>query len=384
MKKNYFLLAATTMMFAACAQSDLVNEIAVEEIPQAIEFETFANKATRATENSEESYIENDLNNHHINFIVWGYKNISNNKVFNGVTVSYNNGWDYATESVDKVYWDKTATRYDFYAAAPAMAGFWTLNKNATENNNEDDYITTAQFVVTSHNAASYQATTAATTSFKNKGVTDLMIAAENYLEKEVGDVPANPVDLNFIHIFSRLNVTVKASIDNVTVKNITVGNIKSTGSFNESLSSGDDLVAGVYSRWTLETGQSEGVTVTPTVDYTNTTAQQLTKNTSLIAIEALVIPQSAGVETVQLNSTDFSTYKQPYLYISYDINGENYTQAFNLADVFKGTATTATAVAFNEGWQNTLNIIINPGTIEFEANVAAWDDNTTNTETIQ
>ena len=40
--------------------------------------------------------------------------------------------------------------------------------------------------MVTSHNAASYQATTAATTSFKNKGVTDLMIAAENYLEKEV------------------------------------------------------------------------------------------------------------------------------------------------------------------------------------------------------
>ena len=38
MKKNYFLLAATTMMFAACAQSDLVNEIAVEETPQAIGF----------------------------------------------------------------------------------------------------------------------------------------------------------------------------------------------------------------------------------------------------------------------------------------------------------------------------------------------------------
>ena len=383
MKKNYLFLAAAATMFTACVQSDLVSEIP-QETPQAIEFETFANKATRATENSDESYIENDLNNHHTNFIVWGYKNITNNKVFNGVTVSYNNGWDYATESVDKVYWDKTATRYDFYAAAPATTSFWTLNNNNTENNNTDDYITTAQFVVASHNAASYQATTDATTSFENKGVTDLMIAAENYLEKKVGDVPANPVDLNFIHILSRLNVTVKASIDNVTVKNITVGNIKSTGSFNESVSSGDDLVAGDYSRWTLVTEQSEGVTVTPIQQITAVSAAINGGKLYKPYIEALVIPQSAGVETVLLNSTDFSTYKQPYLYISYDINDENYTQAFNLADVFKGTATTATAVAFNEGWQNTLNIIINPGTIEFEANVAAWDDNKTNTETIQ
>ena len=52
MKKNYFLLAATTMMLAACAQTDVVNEIAVEETPQAIGFETFANKQTRADDAS--------------------------------------------------------------------------------------------------------------------------------------------------------------------------------------------------------------------------------------------------------------------------------------------------------------------------------------------
>lgn len=383
MKKNYLFLAAAATMFTACVQSDLVSEIP-QETPQAIEFETFANKATRATENSDESYIENDLNNHHTNFIVWGYKNISDKKVFNGVTVSYNNGWNYATESVDKVYWDKTATRYDFYAAAPATTSFWTLNNNNTEDNT-DDYITTAQFVVAPHNAASYQATTDATKSFEKKGVTDLMIAAENYLEKGVGDVPANPVDLNFIHILSRLNVTVKASINNVTVKNITVGNIKSTGSFDENdLATGVTLAEGTHTRWTLVTAETEGVTATPFVAYTTKTEKSLNKDESVIAIEALVIPQSAGTERVSLDATDFTSYNEPYLYISYDINGENYTQAFNLADVFKGTATTATAVAFNEGWQNTLNIIINPGTIEFEANVAAWDDNKTKTETIQ
>ena len=55
MKKNYFMLAATTMMLAACAQTDVVNEIAVEGTPQTIGFETFANKQTRATNEAENS-----------------------------------------------------------------------------------------------------------------------------------------------------------------------------------------------------------------------------------------------------------------------------------------------------------------------------------------
>ena len=48
MKMNYFMLAATAALFAACAETDLVNEIAVEETPQAIGFETFADKVTLA------------------------------------------------------------------------------------------------------------------------------------------------------------------------------------------------------------------------------------------------------------------------------------------------------------------------------------------------
>ena len=81
MKKNYFLLAATTMMFAACAQTDLVNEVVTEEAPQAIGFEGFAEKATRTTENNETSYT-GKLYDHHNDFSVWAYKNTSTELVF--------------------------------------------------------------------------------------------------------------------------------------------------------------------------------------------------------------------------------------------------------------------------------------------------------------
>ena len=41
MKKNYFMLALASMMMAACANNDLVDEGVVKETPQAIGFETF-------------------------------------------------------------------------------------------------------------------------------------------------------------------------------------------------------------------------------------------------------------------------------------------------------------------------------------------------------
>ena len=80
MKKNYVMLAFATLMMAACANNDLVDEgVLKEEVPQAIGFETFANKATRATENNDKAYVENDLSNHHGTFKVWASKKLADN-----------------------------------------------------------------------------------------------------------------------------------------------------------------------------------------------------------------------------------------------------------------------------------------------------------------
>lgn len=391
MKKNYFMLAAATMMFAACAETDLVNEIAVEETPQAISFETFANKATRA-ENSTASY-SGDLSSHHESFTVWGYKNVSNDKVFNDVKVSYDDEgsvWDYVTNAVSAVYWDKAASRYEFYAAAPTKANFWTLNSNTADQ--ADDYFTTTEFTMTSHNAAANYPESP-TQSFKEvNNAEDLMIAEKTTVNKTTNSTFSGDVSLNFIHILSRLNVTVKTSIANVTVTKIEVGNINSKGTFNENGTFSEDVAkltdaaikAGTTQRWKLVEAITDDATSTttpaPVISYINSTSKALTANAdAIIAIEALVMPQTAGTETIDINATTFTEKGEPYLYIEYKINSEEYKRAYNLADAFKGSATTATPVAFNEGWQNTLNLTIGGDKITFTGNVALWADGATN-----
>ena len=66
MKKSYFLMAAAAALFAACAETDFVNEATVQDAPKAIGFETFSNKATRHS-------TATTMNTYHENFGVYGY-----------------------------------------------------------------------------------------------------------------------------------------------------------------------------------------------------------------------------------------------------------------------------------------------------------------------
>lgn len=292
--------------------------------------------------------------------------------------------WSYVTGDQPLVYWDNGATQYDFYAVAPVKASFWTLNNNETQNVTSDDYFTTASFTVQAHNAASYKEFSDAniTTSFKNVDkAEDLMIAAPATVTVTAY---ASPVQLHFIHLLSRLNVNVETALAGIKVKSITVGNMNSTGSFNEIGKFKEDdteidaetLKKGTYSRWNV----TEDV-----ISYTTPTVAEgekaLTANKKLIAIEALVMPQLAGVEEVKLDVVDFATKKEPYLYVVYTLNGEEYKRAYNLADTFNGTGTDA--LAFNEGWQYTLNLSIGATAITFTADVAKWADGTPGSQEI-
>lgn len=356
-------MAAAATMFAACTQSDFVNE--VPETEQAIGFETFVNKSTRA-ENSSADYSWS-LSDHHLAFTVWGHKKVGATgvKVFEGKEVSYSSSkWAYEGALV---YWDKGASQYDFYAVAPVKADFWTLNNNATPNVTDDDYITTETFTVKAHNAASYKGSSDenVTKSFKDVAYAeDLMIAAP----ATVGSAKfGSDVNLQFIHLLSRLNVNVTTSLDGIVIKSIKVGNMNSTGTFDEKreLLTGETLATGTYSRWD----------VTNDVISYAAGEKALTKNEGVIAIEALVMPQLAAVETVALDVVDFAGKNEPYLYVEYTLNGENYHRAYNLADTFNGTG--SDALAFNEGWQYKLSLSIGATAITFTANVAKWADGT-------
>lgn len=390
MKKNYFLLAATTMMFAACAQSDLVNEIA-EPQQQAISFETFANKQTRA-ENSSAAYSQN-LEAHHESFNVWASKKVGSsyvdvygNTVEKGeVTTTVTNNVTTWTASPLK-YWDKAADSYEFYAAAPANDN-WT----ATNTNSDGGYLAYNDFSLTGTNLANGTATTH--DSWKGKtGDVDLMIAdkcpigALHYRDISNDIIPlgnVGNVNLNFNHILSRLNITVKTSFDNVIVKALNVERLKKTGSFNESTSVDDPattdvvetLVSGTTKRWST----LNDVYTLAAYTGTGTDGLSLVKNADAVYThEYLVIPQTVANTESTVNSGS-APDQDAYIYLEYTVGGELFKTYYGLAKVFN-----TSNLAFNEGWQNTLNITIAPDAITFDANAAVWVDNVTKNETIE
>ena len=198
----------------------------------------------------------------------------------------------------------------------------------------------------------------------------------------------ASKVQLNFNHILSRLNVGVKKATkpvaDNpfttaiVTLNELKVCNMQSTGSFDESATiTTGTLAGGTTKRW--------NTTSSPVFDYTYTTASTVNTAESFV-LQSLVIPQTVSYENVTLdgksNGSDLTTTNAPYIYIKYNIKaatndqtGENFVRYINLAKAF-GKSAENESVAFNEGWQNTLHITIDADVISFDADVYRWAEN--------
>lgn len=407
MKKSFIIIAAAATLFAACAGNDSYKEIDKQE-NNAISFNTFTSKQTRA-ENSSALYTWAFLNNH-TSFQVWGYKDVAPDKdkpVFDGDEVTVggtvaNTTYTYAPLR----FWDKTAGKYHFYAAAPADATGWELVKD----NIGDNAIDAGYFKTTSSiSGVNLQNISAAPSAdlvnyFKEKADIDKMIAAPcDFLNSRFAKANPEAVQLNFNHILSKLNVTVRRgdnlinngnNVYNVVVTKFEIVNMHKAGSFDESKASGTTLSAGTNTRWTL-TG-TDKVTYKALTNSAATGLVLANNKTPIYIVESLVIPQDIAFKRVALDgkakdavgsepAIDAVTADadHPYFVITYTINDEEFTAYYNLAAAF-GSGTTeddptttdvneASIIAFNEGWQNTLNIAINPDKIEFTADVADW-----------
>lgn len=350
MKKNYFMLAAAALMFAACAETDFVNPVPVNE-GEAIGFDTYAQLPTRAateTENNQGEYT-GTLQSIHETFSVWANKlvNTTYTAVYTDQTVSWTGdpkAWTPAT----KAYWDKTASNYYFYAAAPA-----DFNWEYAEKSNGS----TGFLKLTNHELNGTTATEGKTTD------KDLLIAAEcvvpqtSYLE-----TPAT-VGLQFIHILSKLNINVKKSSDaTIKLNGITVSNLMTKATFNEGSADANN-VSGSYARWA-----NDGTTKK---DYLSKSVNPLS-STSELVLEGFVIPQNAAY-TAGIKTDGSNLNANPYIKIDYTIGAEDFVVYYNLADVFNGT--TSNDIAFNEGWQNTLTITISPLDIKFSGAVSTWSE---------
>lgn len=350
MKKNFFMLAATAALFAACAETDLVNEVNVESNSQEIGFSTYAGKVTRAENSTVTETL--GLEDHHGTFAVWAYKNTMKPYVFNYVKVTKEgNAWTYSPAK----YWDKAANTYEFYAASPYRAD-WVLNVSTDAQN--DDYFTLASFTLDDKTIAD----TEYVESFNGVTNQDLMIASPEKIEKDA-IVAHQDVQLDFNHILSRLNVTVArgsniAANDVVKLKSISIKNLPNSGSFTEKAID----VASSTERWEL-TGVEGNITGK---------ALEEVKDEPSYVIQSLVIPQNANYEKVDRDLLNNTTFTAPYLYIEYSIGSEPFSATYNLANAF-GKTDAGQYVSFYEGWQNTLNITLDAYAIVFDAVTFKW-----------
>ena len=520
MKKSLLIIAAAALVFAGCAENDTfkkdINEIDGEN-GGTIGFTSFTEKVTKA-ENSDALYSWTFFD-HQESFKVWARKNNQPlNDVFKGTTVTVTregNASPYTykyTYSPDR-YWDKLADNYNFYAAAPAPAAnstwAWYFEDNLITDDASIDkgyFKVTGNFALNGVNLQSVEngGTSAATKNvFKDAKVTkgsteykdvDLLMADETPIARAFYN-KTNPeaVNLNFIHILSKLNITISTSLpttgDNahdVDLLAFEVKNVPNTGNFDENTA---NLAADKkWIRWTLDATPTK--TNIPTgIEAYNATNYQI-DNTKLVdvpytnvqatnpvpapnktyIVESLIIPQEIKYQRVALDgiahgvvddpavpfasyeayeaarnndatrltaaqfaalftaagafiadddfdndyvqvtgeNIDLATFQarkadasatpathiaayaepsEPYFTITYAIDDEVFTANYNLAAAFMnmdndqlendGVTDKDAKFSFFEGWQNTLNIIINPTAIKFTADVAEWSDNT-------
>ena len=315
MKKSILFLA-TAALFAACTNDSVRENLADDQVE--IGFSTYIQKPVASKADNSTAEEVNSLSDYHTTFVVNGFKTVAgkNELVFNNQLVEYTTVWTYSPKKI----WDKSASGYSFFAAAPFSAN-WAYADGKYEYT---DFELTGSSLdpTTTLNAAAVF------------GAEDLMIATD---VTDYKTYKSTPVNFSFNHILSRLNIAVRCTgFDTdyeVLLKEVKVYNMTSNGSFNEAADLGTDVLAnGTIKRWAAATAPAK---YTAGVGYTNAEGLKI-DGTANYVYQTLIIPQEvAYVADVALNGTGLSAESAPYLNIKYTVNGENFNYFYNLADMF-------------------------------------------------
>lgn len=309
------MMAAAATLFAACTQSDFVNEVS-EEAPQAIGFENYVAKSTRHMAGT-------DMEKFHTNFGVFGYNDVDGLFMNNYKTQHATPTWKYdgltggadgATAQTLK-YWNKN-TSYDFYAYAPYNAGVKRDGGVLT--------IPSGDYAATQNLQESFS-TDLNESAFSDD--TDWMLAAPKP-DVTYASVTDGTVPFVFSHMLSKLVVAVQTTGD----ETVAISNLKLKG---------DTYKTGVYdgTNWTA----SNEVVLEGKVGNITT------KNTNYYSMEYLLIPVATAA---------------PKLDITYSVNGQTYTLE-NLA--------VTNLNAFAAGTYYTLTVSVGLQPIKFTATSAVW-----------
>lgn len=339
MKKSLFIIAATALVFTACSDVDTFKKDVQTGNDGAISFTSYSQPVTRAENSSATNKWV--FFNHHTTFQVWGYKNTETTAVFSDdeVTVAEDasaaTGYSYTYSPLR--YWDKAATTYKFYAAAPSTNGGWQFNGVTSVATQADGYFTTTS-TITGANLKLETPGTSLSNTFKGQADIDKLIAEPCSVDKAKFGI--EPVQLNFIHILSKLNVSIKkdaTKLNTQTVKLVSfeVENLYNKGDFDESTVVAN-LSSGSNARWTKANDAAA-------LTYSAKTNWEITTDVNYI-IESLVIPQDAEVEVVALDgehhNAEFYTWAEYQALTGYDAAKVPTEAAFN--DLKVGTISMA------------------------------------------
>lgn len=367
MKKSLYILAAAAIV-AGCASNDLRNDV-VKDAPIGFT-KVYVEKNTRAFTTG--AYTTANFETEGNTFAVYGFKTTAsqtNARVFDGKVVTYQSGLTVSTNGYGAttdwaysplVYWDKTATEYNFYAYAPDASKFTGTVAFSTDND-------PTSFSISGFNQATSQ-----------PAMIDLMtdLTSKSGTNKVTGTaIGDNDVAFTFGHILSNINVqmavspALKADKTNnpVSVVSISLGVIKMDGSYAYASASSSFA-------WTLPaTPNTASFAGTQTSGYVFASGALKASDVSFTAVPAmtdlLFVPQAVD-----------AAYK---FTIRYKIGEEIFDKTIALSE-FKNTSD-ASLATWAPGYRYTYNIVIGPDPILFDVKtVSDWTNGGTYTYTIQ
>ena len=367
MKKQYFMMAIAATMFAACSQTEVIDEVVDNSTPKSIGFNTFVDKSTRAGVNSTK------LNDFYPTFNVYGWKSIDGGanwqNVFDNVTNEYfeNDGagtvvytsgkpsnewtvtdpfkpaWYYAGIR----YWDKLATNYQFCAYAPIAASSEVV---ATSEGVIKIGTETAPITVDGKNLQATPTNALIYSGFDK----DYMTAVSTEKQEEV--------DLTFTHELAKLNVKVQKdasykSTQALFITTLEILNLKNQGYFVRN--------ATPSKTWTVSTSSTEG---TFAMGAGNRNLANPADDDKKYVIEQLLLPQGIKKATTASSTAEFT---EACVHITYTIGTEVFDGYYALNNIFDN----ANDYTFEGGNEYTLTITVGPAPIHFTPSVTAWTE---------
>lgn len=411
------IVIAVAAMLASCSDTTkLSNEIRQETKTEKIGFVTYSEKATRADQtNSVNLYDFYKI----FDVYAWKTANNESQSVFSHVPVEYFTasstsgevvyatdfsklaeewGDDWATDNNIKGwlyenvrYWDKLATKYNFYAIAPYEE---TPSPALTiADNNANIQIGTS--------SDTYKISTEKNLAIVDNKVTEgkkYFGFLKDYMLADKSGTRNQLVTLNFHHILTKLNV--KITLTNAykgtqpfTIKKLHIVGLEDEGYFNYGTSMTDN-------GWTTTAGKTYNWKIENDYILKNVPAANpdQTEYSGYYWIQTLVFPQTL---TCSAEGALTAAPTGKYLYIEYTIGDETFKAYYDLAYVFDPTlkcikdavlytdeelaadaslsqpkepaVTVAGTYDLEQGSEYTINIKVGPEPIIFEAKSTKW-----------